>query len=511
MKVSDFIANFLRGRDMTQVFSVTGGFAMHLNDSFGRILDVSYHNGEIHCGYAAHGWSSVDKAPCVVCTTAGCGATNAITPCLSAWQDSVPVFFISGAVNHDENLRSMNNAVRAYSGSDADIISMVKNITKFSTEIVDPNEIGNIMSECYWNLTTGRKGPVWLSVPLDIQGMETTGQTTWSPPTEQLLPMTVQIPFQNSRRPVIIMGGGIRECIPEFMAWVTKTGIPYVSSYMALDVPGSVGRVGIYGDRNGNTIVQQSDLVIVLGCRLGRGLVGYKGIEFFAPGARIFQIEIDPSECHQKRVEYIQADCADFLKQSAPVRFEPWFEPGPPERPDTDPLNPYTLLDNFFDRKPAGTNVVFSSGTLQALTWHTAFPKEADRIIVCTHGDMGYEIPAAIGVAKRTGRRTFCLVGDGSFQFTIGELMNLKDLPVTIMCFDNNGYGAISITQDRYFNGTEFGTKFTFPSFEELAAVYKIPYYTEFTTVTVGPCIVHLKCRTQGRYPVVSGALDNFV
>jgi len=514
MKVSDFIAQYLLDRGMNQVFCVTGGWAMHLNDSFGRKLNVMYHNGEINCGYGALGWASVDKkVPSVVCTTSGCGATNAITPCLSAWQDSVPVFFISGSVNHKENIRAFNGAVRSYSGSDSDIITMVQCITKFATEVRNPADIGNIMEECYWNLMNGRKGPVWLSVPLDIQAMETEGLITWTPVEKPLVTPDVYIPLAEAKRPVIIIGGGVRECIPEFLEYAEKTGIPYVKTYLAIDAPGAVGRVGVYGDRNGNTIVQKSDLLIVLGCRLAHCLIGYKGIEYFAPDARIFHVEIDPSEFHQKRVEYIHADCKEFIKKLPIVKVEPWFEPFPLERNNVDPENPYTILDDFFKKKPAGTNIVFSSGTLQSLTWHTAVPKEDDRIIVCTHGDMGYEIPASIGVAMKNGRRTYCLLGDGSFQFTIGELMHLKNmnLTITILCFDNGGYAAINITQNRYFKEGEFGTVFTFPSFEKIADVYGLPYYTEFVNVEEGPCLIHLKCKPQGRYPVVAGNLDNFV
>jgi len=511
MKVSDFITDYLLSKGIDQVFCVTGGWAMHLNDSFGRKLNVNYHNGEIHCGYAALGWSSVDKKPAVVCTTSGCGTTNAITPCLSAWQDSVPMLFISGSVNHKENLHGMKNSVRAYSGSDADIVTMVKCITKLSIEVRDPEQIGNIMEECYQTMMSGRKGPVWISVPLDIQAMETSGVITWTPPHSPLIVSDLNIPLQNAKRPVIIIGGGVRECIPEFLEYAKKTGIPFVKTYPTIDVPGAVGRVGVYGDRNGNTIVQKSDLLIVLGCRLAHCLIGYKGIEYFAPDADIFQIEIDSAEFHQKRVNYIHSDCADYIKKLPDVKVEPWFTPFPVERPNYDADNPYTLLDNFFIEKPSGTNVVFSSGTLQSLIWHTAVPKDEDRFIVCTHGDMGYEIPASIGVAMKTKKRTFCMLGDGSFQFTIGELMNIKDLPITIVCFDNGGYAAINITQNRYFKDGEFGTVFKFPDFKKIAEVYDIPYYTSFVNVEDGPALIHLKSKPQGRYPVVAGNIDNFV
>jgi acetolactate synthase-1/2/3 large subunit len=513
MKVSDFIAKYLLEHDITQVFCVTGGYAMHLNDSFGRNQKVMYNTGEINCGYAALGWASVDKKiPSVVCTTSGCGATNAITPCLSAWQDSVPVLFISGGVPRDENLTQFNNSVRTFSLSDADIITMTKTITKFSKEVRDPADIGNIMEEAYWNLMNGRKGPVWISIPIDVQNMETDGIVNWHPINNAISSSQI-IPLDESKRPVFIIGNGMRECIDEFIEYARRTGVPYVCTYHTIDVPGCVGRVGINGDRNGNTIVQQSDMVIALGCRLGRGVIGYTGICNFAPKARIFQVDIDTSEFNKTRVEYIQSDCIDLIKKLPEVRVKPWFNIFPIERNNFENDNPYTILDKFFRDKPSGTNVVFSSGCLQALTWHTAVPKKDDRIIVCSHGDMGYEIPASIGVAMKTGRRTYCMIGDGSFQFTIGELMHLKNnnLPISILCFDNNGYGSIKITQSRYFKDGQFGNSFNFPSFKKIAEVYDIPYYTDFVDINEGPCIIHLICQTQGRYPMVSGNLDNFV
>ena len=172
MKVSDFITNFLITKGIYKCFSVTGGFAMHLNDSFGEKMNVTYTHGEQSAGYASLGWSSYEHNPSVCCVTSGCGATNAITPCLIAYQDSVPVFFISGQVHKNDNIRTYKGKIRGYFGSDCDIVESVKPLTKYANELTDPERTLEVLEECYHNLTTGRLGPVWLSIPVDVQSMK---------------------------------------------------------------------------------------------------------------------------------------------------------------------------------------------------------------------------------------------------------------------------------------------------------------------------------------------------
>src|SRR5210317_191553 len=189
MKVSDYITKFLVEKGIQKCFSVTGGFAMHLNDSFGQELDVTYTHGEQPAGYAALGWSSYEHNPSVCCVTSGCGATNAVTPCLIAYQDSVPVFFISGQVHSGDNIRSRGGKDRGYFGSDCDIVESVKSITKYAVELTDPRDTHKVLEECYKNLTTGRLGPVWLSVPVDVQSMQILPREfldIWSKPKDRL-------------------------------------------------------------------------------------------------------------------------------------------------------------------------------------------------------------------------------------------------------------------------------------------------------------------------------------
>jgi len=176
IKVSDYIVNFLSKNNINTLFTITGGFAMHLNDSFGKNkeFDIYYQHHEQACGYSAVGYSKTNSKPSIVCTTAGCAATNAITPCLVAHQDSLPILFISGQVKSNESIRSINTEkmkLRHYAGADSDIISIVKPITKYCCEINNILEIKDILIISMKNLINGRPGPVWLSIPVDIQGM----------------------------------------------------------------------------------------------------------------------------------------------------------------------------------------------------------------------------------------------------------------------------------------------------------------------------------------------------
>ena len=185
MKVAEFVTNFLIEHGIQKCFSVTGGFAMHFNDSFGEKMDVTYTHGEQPAGYAALGWSSYEHNPSVCCVTSGCGATNAVTPCLIAYQDSVPVFFISGQVHRDDNIRAYGGKIRGYFGSDCDIVESVKTMTKYAVELTNPKDTLRVLQECFHNLTTGRLGPVWLSVPVDVQSMQVPDVLEeWSPPQD---------------------------------------------------------------------------------------------------------------------------------------------------------------------------------------------------------------------------------------------------------------------------------------------------------------------------------------
>ena len=176
IKVSDYIVNFFNNNGINTLFTITGGFAMHLNDSFGKHgqYNIYYQHHEQACGYSAIGYCKTNSKPAIVCTTAGCAATNAITPCLIAHQDSLPILFISGQVKSNESIRAINTdtmKLRHYAGADSDIISIVTPITKYAKEILSVDDVKSVLVEAFTQLVCGRPGPVWLSIPVDIQGV----------------------------------------------------------------------------------------------------------------------------------------------------------------------------------------------------------------------------------------------------------------------------------------------------------------------------------------------------
>jgi len=534
MKVSDYVTNFLLEKGINKCFSVTGGFAMHLNDSFGQKMDVTYTHGEQPAGYASLGWSSYAHNPSVCCVTSGCGATNAMTPCLIAYQDSVPVFFISGQVQKNDNIRSKGGKIRGYFGSDCDIVECVKNITKYAFELTDPSQIQIVLDTCYMNLTTGRPGPVWLSIPVDVQSMQVPDALYNPIPlkviTDEQLPGDFLEAWKNAKRPIVLAGNGIHlsKTRVKFREFLRKYNLPYVVSFFGSDLGDDyTGKVGIVGNRSGNFAIQNADLILCLGCRLAKSITGYNR-ELFAREAKIIQVDIDKSEfMEEKNVDVkIHMELDTFFGFDLPmcdtdpkwiVKNKEWKNEWSIELPDKSGpfVCPYRHLNKFFDTKCENSIITASSGSIYCVVWHMYRCKHGDRFITSSHGDMGYEMPVAMGACKH-GRRAYAILGDGSFQFNIQELQTIKhhNLPITVMVFNNDGYGAIKITQNMVFK-REFGTSsksdITFCDIKKVANAYNLPYYrveddedVGYLNQEEGPIIVEIVCNAQGRFPRVS-------
>jgi acetolactate synthase-1/2/3 large subunit len=534
MKVSDYITNFLIERGVQKCFSVTGGFAMHLNDSFGEKFDVTYTHGEAPAGYAALGWSAYEHNPSVCCVTSGCGATNAVTPCLIAYQDSVPVFFISGQVQSRDNIRFRGGKDRGYFGSDCNIVECVKSITKYAVELTDPRDTHKVLQECYENLTTGRLGPVWLSVPVDVQSMQVPdllpSRLALKQVTDTQVPQDFLDLWSKSERPIVLAGNGIHlsKTREKFKNFIQQHNIPYVVSYFGSDLGDDyTGKVGILANRPGNFAIQNADLILCLGCRLSKSITGYNR-SLFAREAKIIYMDLDTSEfLEKKEVDVkIHMDLKTFFDISLPqTKIQPdwiaknkewkamWDKELPPKNDNR--VCPYRHLQKFFDEKGGNSVVTMSSGSIVCVAWHAYTYKQGDRLIISSHGDMGFEVPAAIG-ASFHGKRVYAIVGDGSFQFNIQELQTIKhhNLPVTIMVFNNNGYEAIKISQDAVFKrqfGTGSDSGISFCDIEKIAKAYDLKYHkierdedVSYIKETEGPVIVEIMCNSQGRYPRVA-------
>jgi acetolactate synthase-1/2/3 large subunit len=561
IKVSDYIVNFFNKNGITTVFTITGGFAMHLNDSFGNHSKYKsyYQHHEQACGYSAVGFSKTKNQPTIVCTTAGCAAANAITPCLVCYQDSVPVLFISGQVKSTECISKINTEninLRHYAGADCDIVSMVKTITKYSKEILNIFEIPSILKEAHYNLTNGRLGPVWLSVPIDIQASfieinELSDYNALTMPklsavvhTEEIFTIYKNIDkintlLQNSKRPLIIAGNGIKlgNCIEKFRQFIDLYKIPFVVSILSTDIietehPFYSGKIGLIGDRHGNFSLQNCDLLISFGCRMAQGIIGYCP-EWFARESKIIYIDNDKNELQKDNLTYemkINMDLNIFFDNTNKIQINnydewikkcqywknKWIFELPPY--DDNVVNPYYVLKSFYEDAPNNKISISSAGSIVTNVWHMINIKSGDKFIHSSQGDMGFELPAAIGSQIAEPCNTvISIIGDGSFQFNIQELQTIShyNLPVKILLFNNGGYGANIITQNNFFKkkfGVDSETGISFPCSEKISNAYDIKYINIKNNYEIkkkihefleykGPIILEVFCCIQIRHP----------
>jgi acetolactate synthase I/II/III large subunit len=517
IKVSDYIANFLIKNNINTIFSITGGFAMHLNDSFGKNdnFNIYYQHHEQACGYSAVGYTKTNNIPSIVCTTAGCAATNVISPCLVAHQDSLSVLFISGQVKNNERIAFMNNdemKLRHYAGADCDIMSIVKPITKYCYELDDINNVEEMMTNTIKNLINGRPGPVWLSIPVDIQGFLMEDKEI---PiiTKNLLHQNVNINdieninnlLINSKRPVIIAGNGIKlgNCNDKFKKFINKYNIPVVVTFHGTDLietcdSNYFGKVGLIGDRSGNFVMQNSDLLISFGCRMAQGIIGYRP-DWFAREAKIVYIDNDENELKKDNLKYdfkINMDLNLLFDNYnyEPIEYKDWkdkcthwknkwlFELPLNTKDIENKVNPYIVLKKFFDIFPENKVILCSSGSIITNVWHMTNIKKNDKFIISSQGDMGFELPASIGSAiANRDRMVIPILGDGSFQLNIQELQTIMQykLPIKIFLFNNSAYGAIEITQTNFFKnkfGVDKESGISFPDSEKIANAYGLDY-----------------------------------
>lgn len=553
-RVSDYIVDFFNKNGVDTLFTITGGFAMHLNDSFGIHggYNIYYQHHEQALGYSAVGYSKTNNKPVIVCTTAGCAATNAITPCLVAHQDSLPIIFISGQVKSTEAITAINTEkmkLRHYAGADVDIISVVKPITKYAKEILSINELHETLVECLKQLINGRPGPVWLSIPVDIQGMlieihdiPIIGKEIESATCDHAQLEQIHELIKDAKRPIIIAGNGIKlgNCNDKFNDFLKKYNIPVCVTFHGTDLIESdnrlyAGKVGLIGDRAGNFAIQNSDLVLSFGCKMAQGIIGYRS-DWFAREAKIVYIDNDQNELEKNNLKYALKVNMDLNLFFDNYNFEPtdysrwvekcvhWKSKWLFETPlnmlqDNNIVNPYYVLKTFYHKAPSDKISIVSSGSIITNVWHMVNIKQNDKFILSSQGDMGFELPAAIGAQiAEPNKMVVPILGEGSFQLNIQELQTIIQykLPIKIMLFNNDSYGAIKITQENFFK-TKFGVDkssgLSFPNTSKIAAAYGIHYVSvykntevddaidQFINYSEGPMILEVFCCIQGRYP----------
>ena len=536
IRVADFIAQRLIAKGLTHVFMVTGGGAMHLNDAFGRaegLTCVCLHH-EQACAMAAEGYARLGGRPAVLNVTTGPGGINALNGVFGAYTDSMPMIVISGQVRRETIAGNVPNGLRQLGDQEVDIVRMVGGITKYAVMVQDPARIGYELDKACHLAVTGRPGPVWIDVPIDIQGsfvdprdlktfdpFEGGGGEALALPTEaggltgkalREAARRMLTAMKVSSRPCLMPGTGVRTagCAEQFLKIARRLGVPVATAFNAHDLianddPLYVGRPGTVGDRPGNFAVQNADFLLVLGCRLNIRQISFNWGSF-ARAAHKVMVDIDRAELTKPTLSIdmpIHADLPAFLDAleleldgyavSAIHRdYLDWCRARVARYPvvlpeywaSTGGVNPYCFASTLFEALGSDDVVVTGDGTACVVTFQSAIIKSGQRLFSNSgSASMGYDVPAAIGACYAAGGRTriICIAGDGSVMMNLQELQSIigARLPVKLFILNNDGYHSIRQTQQNYFPDNVIGcgpeSGVTFPDFQKLGAAFGFP------------------------------------
>ena len=525
VKVSDFIADYLADYGITDVFTIVGGGAMHLNDSFGSNakLKCYYNHHEQASAIAAESYARKNNRMAALCVTTGPGGTNAITGVVGGWLDSIPMIVISGQVRYDTTAMSTGLPLRSMGDQEFNIIKSVECMTKYCELITDPKKIKYCLQKALFLATHGRPGPCWLDIPLNVQGayVDTNELVSFDPTEEESkLPLNVDQKtidviiekIRKSKRPVLYAGNGIRLSggYETFLKVIRKLNIPIVTNWNSIDLihdddPLYAGRGGSLGDRAGNFAVQNSDLLLSIGGRLSLRQVGFNW-KTWARESYVIMEDVDEAELKKPTLHVdmpLHVDARVLLEkldeslEEKAFSGEEWLRcrewkrryPVVQERHCTGNglANPYCFMKELSKRLPEGRITVVGNGTACAVGSHAYTIKKGQRFIVNSAiASMGYDLPAAIGACISAGKAdTICIAGDGSIQMNIQELQTVvtNDLPLKIFVINNQGYHSIRMTQTNLFNKNFHGIgeqsgDLGFPDFSKLAYAYGFPYFS---------------------------------
>jgi acetolactate synthase-1/2/3 large subunit len=499
IRVADYIAKFLAEHNDTAktIFLVSGGGNMHIIDGIGKNPALKYvcNHHEQACAIAAEGYARVSNKIGIAVVTTGPGGTNAITGVMGAWTDSIPMLIISGQVKFSTTIASQPELnLRQIGDQELNIVDVIKSITKYAVMVTDKRDIRRYLEEAVYLAKHGRPGPVWIDVPLDIQGamVEENELVGFTPPTEMLYDCQISAvidALKNAKRPVIIAGNGITlsDGIEQFRKLATTLNIPVIATFARYDIvkdddPFYFGRSGSLGHRAGNFVVQNSDLIIAIGARLNIRVVSYNW-EFFAREAKKIVVDIDPNELKKHTVEIdipIEADakmfCSELLNavnsSKLPI-YDEWVERCNQYRHDfptitTERQNTHDVVDsyNFYDvfsKVSRDDDIfIFGNGTACVASYQSLRLRKNQKVVVNSGcASMGYDVPAAIGACYANNQRdVICVTGDGSLQMNIQEFQTIihNQLPIKLFVLNNDGYISIRNTQGGFFKGHYVGS-----------------------------------------------------
>jgi acetolactate synthase-1/2/3 large subunit len=522
VKLSDYVFQFLADRGVEHVFLVTGGGAMHLNDSIGREPRIQYvcNHHEQACGMAAECYARVTGKLGVVNVTTGPGGINALNGIFGAYTDSVPMLVLSGQVKRETCASVVGlDHIRQLGDQEVDIIRMVKGITKYSVLVSDPESIRYHLERAYHLATTGRPGPCWLDIPVDVQSakIDPEAQRSYDPAEddpgislEHLRAQCTEIieRLRQAKRPVLMAGSGVRaaHALKEFECVINKLRLPVTTAWthdiIASDDELFCGRPGTIGERAGNFTVQNADVLLVLGSRLNIRQVSYNWSSFAREAFKI-QVDIDEAELKKPFVRPdmpVVADLRLFLRQFC-AQLDGWQPSAeqrawlswcrervsrypvvqPKHRESISPINPYHFVELLFKGLDDDDVVICGNAAACIVPYQVSRLRKGQRLISNSgSASMGYDLPAAVGAAvARQGKRVICLAGDGSVQLNIQELQTLatNNLPVKLIILNNGGYLSIRQTQSTFFGklvGVGVGSGLSFPDYTKVAEAYGV-------------------------------------
>lgn len=530
MKLSDYVFQYLEKVGVQHAFTLTGGGIMHLVDSLGRsnIEYVCCHH-EQAAAIAAQAYDMYREQLSVCLVTTGPGGTNALTGCAAAYVDSTPVIYMTGQVKRADfaSLRG----VRQFGAQENDIVSMAKPVTKYAAVVMEPEDIAYELEKAIYFATTGRKGPVWIDIPLDVQAAEIdesklrhfepekTGKRDYAEAAKQAIAM-----LRNAKRPMLYVGQGMKAAGAQELVrkFVEITNVPVMATWRALDFMATedenfFGSPGLQAPRYSNLIMQCCDTLIVLGSRLDNMITAFNE-EHFAYDAKKIIVDIDEAEIDKlamTNVTKVVGDIKEFMEAVLAVleeeksgkndtaeffpTYENWKEacrkvknrfPILSEKQDVvEGVSLYKVTQEAAKHTKAEDVLIVSSTSRCNTAGHIACDRKPGQISISSMGmgSMGFAIPSAVGgyyAMKDAGKNGNVVVfeGDGSLQLNIQELETIQayHIPAKMFIFNNSGYAAITTMQDRNFDGFYVGSneksRLFMPNLEKIAKAYDILY-----------------------------------
>lgn len=563
--VAEYVTSALAQYGLRHVFLVTGGGAMFLNDALchqATLSPVFFHH-EQAAAMAAEAYARIANRPAILNVTTGPGGINALNGVYGAWTDSIPMIVLSGQVKRATCLAtSPVPGLRQLGDQESEIIPMVRGITKYATVVERPEDIAWHLDQALHLATSGRPGPVWLDIPIDVQSAKAdpTHLRRWiapgTPPVQttesDVRPVIERL--RSAQRPVIVAGSGVRiaRAVAEFELVIRQLGVPVTTAWthdlIASDDPLFCGRPGTIGTRAGNFTVQNADVVLILGSRLNIRQVSYNWSAFASKAFKI-QVDIDPAEFMKPTVQpdlTVTADLKIFLatlgrqleQWESPVPHGPWLKwcrervvryPAvlPHQREFKDKINPYHFIEKLFEELGGDDIVACGNATATIIPFQAGQIKQGMRMFSNSgSASMGYDLPSAIGACygafaeRGKAHRVICLAGDGSIMMNLQELQTIAhhQLPIKIFVLNNGGYLSIRTSQTNFFGrlaGEGPGSGVSFPDFVAVAAAFGIPArrlagaeffeHLESVLSAPGPCLCDVVLdATQGFEPRMS-------